>query len=187
MSMTGFSRAPLLAILLLGACLAPAALRGAESADLPNFRVVEEGKIYRGGQPTLAGLRLLHERYGVKTVIDLRNEASDLAAWEEKTAGGLSLEFRRIAMSSLKRPSDTMIGEIEALLTDPARQPVYVHCHHGQDRTGLVIGLFRVISGRWTAAKAYDEMLASGFHPTWMWSLKSYFREATSKLVPATS
>ena len=40
----------------------------------------------------------------------------------------------------------------------------YVHCEHGQDRTGLTIGIYRVQHDGWTKEKAYNEMIAHGFH-----------------------
>lgn len=39
-----------------------------------------------------------------------------------------------------------------------------VHCTHGQDRTGEVVGEYRVDDG-WTKAIAYQEMLAHHYHP----------------------
>ena len=41
----------------------------------------------------------------------------------------------------------------------------YVHCEHGQDRTGLIIGAYRVRVQRWSKSQAYQEMKAHGFHP----------------------
>ncbi len=47
-----------------------------------------------------------------------------------------------------------------------------VHCEHGQDRTGVAIGLYRLHTG-WTEEHAEDEMLAHGFHRSliglWEW------------------
>jgi hypothetical protein len=39
-----------------------------------------------------------------------------------------------------------------------------VHCTHGQDRTGFVIGVYRVLVDHWTPDAAYAEMLAHDFH-----------------------
>lgn len=41
---------------------------------------------------------------------------------------------------------------------------VFIHCEHGEDRTGLVVGCFRLSQG-WTKDDAYAEMLAHYFHP----------------------
>lgn len=40
-----------------------------------------------------------------------------------------------------------------------------VHCTHGQDRTGEVVGEYRVDDDSWTKDRAYQEMLAHHYHP----------------------
>jgi protein tyrosine/serine phosphatase len=41
---------------------------------------------------------------------------------------------------------------------------VLVHCTHGQDRTGLVVGVYRVKHDGWSKDKAWDEMVHHDFH-----------------------
>ena len=53
-----------------------------------------------------------------------------------------------------------------------------MHCYHGEDRTGLVVGLHRYTNDHWTAVDAYREMLARGFHPV-ITILDSYFKKKT--------
>ena len=47
--------------------------------------------------------------------------------------------------------------------------PVLVHCHHGADRTGLIIALYRLLSQGWSREAAIDELIHGGygFHPIW--------------------
>jgi protein-tyrosine phosphatase len=42
---------------------------------------------------------------------------------------------------------------------------VLVHCKNGWDRTGLVIGEYRVLYDNQKPDQAYAEMLRLGFHP----------------------
>jgi hypothetical protein len=42
---------------------------------------------------------------------------------------------------------------------------VLAKCLHGQDRTGYVLGRYRVLHDHWTKGAAYREMLAHSFHP----------------------
>ena len=65
-----------------------------------------------------------------------------------------------------------------AFASSTGEQWTYVHCAHGQDRTGLVIGLERVIDEGWTPKAAHDEMLKLGFHPLFE-GLNHYFEEKT--------
>lgn len=43
------------------------------------------------------------------------------------------------------------------------QQKILVHCLHGQDRTGLVIGLRRIYKG-WNIYRSWRDMLGYGFH-----------------------
>ena len=40
-----------------------------------------------------------------------------------------------------------------------------VHCTHGQDRTGEVVGEYRVEEDDWTKDRAYQEMIGHHYHP----------------------
>ena len=50
-------------------------------------------------------------------------------------------------------------------LQDEKQWPVYVHCFHGQDRTGMVVGMFRVLHDHYAKKEAYAERRRNGFHP----------------------
>ena len=43
--------------------------------------------------------------------------------------------------------------------------PTLVSCLHGNDRTGLLVGFYRVLTMGWSRSKAWDEMILQGFHP----------------------
>lgn len=130
---------------------------------VPNLREVEPG-LWRGGQPTDNGWLYLHAR-GVKTVVKLNfdTEGSDDGA----TALGLSV--RRVPFppsdlgDMLKGPTVAQMQRVQALLADPSLRPLYIHCTHGQDRTGLAVGVYRVSQG-WPKSKAWREMQADDYH-----------------------
>jgi rhodanese/phosphatase family protein len=50
-----------------------------------------------------------------------------------------------------------------ALVTDPARQPVFIHCRNGSDRTGTAIAVYRVAVEGWSREEAIDEMVQGGY------------------------
>lgn len=63
-------------------------------------------------------------------------------------------------------PDFYTVNSIEDLLSESDPSTVWlVHCTHGQDRTGLIIGMYRVLQDGWTKDMAYQEMLAHHFHP----------------------
>ena len=78
----------------------------------------------------------------------------------------------------MQTPNDNEVNDILAKLADPANRPVFVHCMQGHDRTGLIIGLFRVFVEKWTPQAAHDEMMALGFTSILV-SMNHYFEQKT--------
>lgn len=147
----------------------------AAANPIGNFAQVSPG-IYRGALPGLAGLQYL-KSIGVKTIINLdgdRSDAKDEAAW----AARLGLRTVAVPMSFFWRPKHRDVNKALAALRDPALQPVYVHCHAGKDRTGLIVGLHRVEVEGMDPYRAHDEMLHYGFHDS-LFLLKDYYEDRT--------
>ncbi len=61
-----------------------------------------------------------------------------------------------------REEDDARIDEILAIIGNPAAQPVFVHCEHGVDRTGLIIALYEVKYLGMSAHDAYKDWRASG-------------------------
>ena len=129
--------------------------------DLPNFAVVVPG-IYRGAAPTPAGLRRL-KAMGVRTIVDLRIEKRGQAQ-EAATADHLGLARLRLPMGR-EAPTRAQVRTFLATLADPVQRPVFVHCQHGADRTGAMIGIYRVTEQGWDFARTWGEMRRFGFKP----------------------
>ena len=55
----------------------------------------------------------------------------------------------------------------------------FIHCEHGQDRTGLLVGLHR-LSQDWTPQAAWLEMTNHGFHPALL-GLTHYWTSDTTQ------
>lgn len=142
----------------------PAQFTTAEKMDLPgcgNLYKVSD-VLYRGEQPTAGGFKEL-EKLGIKTVVNLRSLHSDRDELE-----GTKLGYEHIRMETW----DPELEEVKAFLkivTDPKKQPVFVHCMHGADRTGTMVAVYRIVIEGWDGEKAIDEMRNGpfGFHEIW--------------------
>ena len=146
------------------------------SADLPNFNRITPG-IYRGGRPTDEGLQNLKSS-GIKSIINLENVAGSVKN-EREIAKKLGLGFMSSPVSWIRPPRDEQVDKILAVMTNPKNQPVYIHCLHGRDRTGLIAGLYRVLIEKMSPHLAYREMKELGFRSFFV-TLEYYFRERTN-------
>jgi len=131
------------------------------SPDLPNFALVAPG-IYRGAAPTAEGLRRL-KSMGVRTIIDLRIERRGQAE-EAAAAKRLGLNRLRLPMGR-EAPTSGQVKTFLATLADPTQRPVFVHCQHGADRTGAMVGIWRVTQQGWAFPQTWTEMRRYGFKP----------------------
>lgn len=130
-------------------------------SGLPNFHKVT-GDFYRGAQPTAEGMREL-KKMGVKTVINLRSFHSD-----RDEIGDTGLGYEHIYMKAWHPEEKEMVRFLQ-IVTDKNRTPVFVHCQHGADRTGVMIALYRITVCGWTREEAIKEMTEGGFgfHKVW--------------------
>ena len=146
--------------------------------EIDNFATVDEQAIYRGARPTMENMEQLKE-FGIKAIVTL-DDNDEVVAAERKKANELGIKHYSIPIDSLKYPRDHQINTVLQLLMESKNQPVFLHCKHGRDRTGLVIGLYRYYFQNWTRKMAYDEMISLGFRP-FMVPLKRYFLDKTKE------
>jgi protein tyrosine phosphatase (PTP) superfamily phosphohydrolase (DUF442 family) len=142
----------------------PHRFKNAPVYNITNFHVVTPG-ILRGGQPTKEGLIILKGYFDLKTIVNLRGkgEMADIEQ-ENKFAKELGLDFVSFPMDAETEQSVEKIQDVLDIITDKARQPVYVHCHGGKDRTGLVFAAYRLKYDHWGLEDAYKEWLAYGYN-----------------------
>jgi tyrosine-protein phosphatase SIW14 len=143
----------LLVIFFIGCSTVPSFV----SHGISNLRVVDETqKIYRGGQPDINGFKYL-KSIGITNILKLNLEANEDI--DAKNLG-LNVVYVPIDMDDqlFSMPKEKFDKAVNAITPG-----TYIHCEHGQDRTGLVVGGYRKKSG-WTKENAEKEMLADGFH-----------------------
>lgn len=131
-------------------------------SSLPRVHIDNFGRIddvyYRGAQPDRQGVADL-AALGVKTVIDLTTDKPEEKFWVE----GAGMKFYRIPLTTSAPPSKGSIELFLKLVTDPAMQPVFVHCQGGRHRTGVMTAVYRMTQDHWTAVQAVAEMSAFRF------------------------
>ena len=140
---------------------------------LPNFHQVNE-QLYRGAQPLKDGMQRL-AALGIKTVINLRrsNEGTRREETEARAAG---LRYFNVPMRDLSRPTDEQVEHVLTIIKDPQNWPVFVHCNHGRDRTGLIVACYRISHDGWTSARAKAE--AKHYGMSWVqFGMKDYISD----------
>jgi protein tyrosine phosphatase (PTP) superfamily phosphohydrolase (DUF442 family) len=132
------------------------AARPKETQALPNFHKVTD-YLYRGGEPSPEGMVQL-QKMGVKTLIDLRAK-TEAAHNEEELAKKLGMKYINMTMTAeapTKKQVETLLATIDS--AKEKNEPVLVHCAHGSDRTGCMIGIWRVTRDNWGFDDTYKEM-----------------------------
>jgi protein tyrosine/serine phosphatase len=152
---------------------------------IPSFHRVDD-TLYRGGQPGPGGVSAL-AALGIRTIVNLRYERDviDAEAAEAKAAG---IEYVSVPMYGLLRPKYDQIARILAILDDPQRRPVFVHCAAGHDRTGVVVACYRVARLKWSAEDAIREALDYGMLKV-EYAKRAFVRDYAARLrarLPAT-
>lgn len=103
-----------------------------------NVHEVIPGILYRGAQPTAASLEKLANQHKIRTVLNVRGCCwpDDWYVAEAKTCQKLGINLEDVCFSAVHLPSRHEVGMLVEVL-DRAERPIFVHCRHGSDRTGI--------------------------------------------------
>jgi protein tyrosine/serine phosphatase len=150
-----------------------------EECEVKNFGKLNS-HIYRGGQPDEDGYKQL-AAVGIRTIIDLREDAQSLARNLTETAG---MKYVNLPLNARRPPTDTESDRFLALVNDQANWPVFVHCAGGRHRTGVLLAVYRMEVDGWNADDAYREMKHYKFYKSFgHGDMKSYVFEYYRKLI----
>jgi protein tyrosine/serine phosphatase len=153
----------------------------ASEADIPipitNFHKVDEN-IYRGARPSGSASYQFLKQIGVKTIINLEGDATQElfpGRGKGKTSATITTEKHQAALANLNfihmplrelpagsREFRERVEKVLQIMSEPSNQPVFIHCLHGADRTGVIVALYRVKYMNWKASEAWHEMNVTG-------------------------
>lgn len=144
-------------------CTTTPATRGIE-----NFSKVSNS-LYRGAQPTEAGYETLR-RLGIRSIVTLRLIDHDSDDLQNAGFQTYHISFKHV------HPETEDVLKFLTIVTDPKNQPVFVHCREGEDRTGMMVAVYRMVIQDWPKKKAIREMKQMGFNP-WNKPIERYLRK----------
>jgi len=126
---------------LLIACLVLALFPALEIIRVtagPNWHELEPGEFYRSAQLNGPELNAVIHRYGIKSIINLRNACPD-ESWyrdEKAIAQQMGVVHHDLNFSAYLSPAPAELQKLLKVLETTPR-PILVHCRRGADRTGL--------------------------------------------------
>ena len=136
-------------------------------------------KIYRGEQPAIPAFINELQRRGIKTIVNLRGP-DELSAAEEKAAQAAGLAYKSFPLPSFSAPQDKDVNEVLEYIRQ-ADGPVFLHCHHGEDRTGLIVACYRLKYEGWTYEQVKTEAKQRGM--SWLqFGMKRYVKRYAARL-----
>jgi protein-tyrosine phosphatase len=142
------------------------------------LRPVAEGKVYRSGCMTAAGLAHTIEKYHIRTVLNLMEEFPDpiLSAGYFDTrevpekelcrklgATMINLTVDLTAANRVGKERPAAIENFLDLMDNHETYPALIHCKAGLHRTGVIVAVYRMEYDGWTPHQAMRELKANGF------------------------
>lgn len=133
---------------------------------MKRFQEISPG-ILTGGAPTSEDVRVLKDAWGVNRIVSLDLEEGEKI---DPICNKLNIEHLILPIEHnetyssnmrMRRAIKFLSDNIVDLLT--TKQPVYIHCIHGRDRTGLAIALYRIKGEGSSVDDALNEIKNLGF------------------------
>lgn len=112
--------------------------------------------LYRSRQPDAAAQPLL-KQLGVVTVVNFIKES------DSKWLSDPAVTQVQIPLQTVHIDDADVIQSLHAIEAAQQKGPVLIHCKHGQDRTGLITAMYRIVVQGWTKEAALDEMTHGGY------------------------
>jgi len=126
---------------------------------------VHEGKVYRSGRLSRRLVRETWRAHRIEVVVNLGRDAPGPGSGAAREAAR-ALGIDRFSFPLDRDGTGDVDGYIGALAAvaeaGRAGRPVVIHCGAGVNRTGGVVGAYRMLFDGWSGAAAYAEMRSFG-------------------------
>jgi protein tyrosine/serine phosphatase len=178
-----FRASLLVALALCSPTVMPAQTQSArpeQRAGLPHFGAVSN-QLYRGAQPTNAGFAEL-KKLSIDIVVNLRHEPNEIAR-ERALVEAQGMRYVSIPWRGKLDPKTEQVAQFLVLLRDNADRKVFVHCQRGAERTGVMVGCYRISREQWTPDRALAEMKAFRFRSDRFAHLAQFVRDFPTLLL----
>jgi protein tyrosine/serine phosphatase len=107
-----------------------------------NFHTVIPGELYRSAQPSAGDIAAYARQYGIRTILNLRNERrSEWYSEEAQAAKKAGITLIDYPISSDDELPISKSQELAQLMAN-AQKPLLIHCEHGANRTGLASAIY---------------------------------------------
>ncbi len=143
-----------------------------------NFHEIEPG-VYRSGRLPQESYPYL-QKLGIKTVVNFIDRKEEVEE-ENENLSEFGIKMISIPWNGFDYPKDKDVDKFLEIMRDPKERPILVHCKRGAERTGLMIGCWRIAQKKWRAGEAYQEMKASRFRAFWYGHLKKYLDQFANR------
>lgn len=152
-----------------------------------NFHTVIEGELYRSAQPTPEQIKKYSEKYGIKTIINMRGRRPGKVWYEEevKASTALGIQHYDWAFSSTL---ETPLSHMDHLLwiMKRAEKPILIHCMAGSDRTGMGVAIYMYGIKTWSPENSKAEGLKIRYgHFPYLWSKTTEIGRSFDKFTAA--
>lgn len=107
-----------------------------------NFHEVIPGELYRSAQPSGSDIAGYADSYGIKTILNLRDEAR--TEWYNSEASAAAKAGITLIDFPISSSTELPIADAQRLakLMADAPKPLLIHCEHGANRTGLASAIY---------------------------------------------
>ncbi len=145
---------------------------------IKNFFQVDDG-VYRGSAPSPRDVLDLKKHLNVNTIISLDKDAAQKIKRSCQLIG-INHIIIPIDIHDKNSIKHLFKYDIEKLFNDKS---VFVHCHRGKDRSGLLIALYRCLNG-WDCQDAVKEAKELGFGTGIQISSEKFYTKLIHQMCP---